>query len=247
MLKRAPSLRILLVDDHELVRRGIRELLRAKSSWKVVAEAADGIAAIEKARVLKPDIVILDIGMPGLDGLKAAPQIRDAAPNTKIIVLTLHESGEMLRRALEAGALGVVLKSDLGDRLVAALNEISHGRHFLTSKACDLVVRSSLPPETDKRTHDASRQRPTPREAEVICLLAEGKANKEIAAALGISVRTAEAHRAHLMKKLSLHSLAEVIHYALRHGIATTKPPESKGPEENVPPGRVGGRHQWGS
>lgn len=223
--KSAPKLRVLLADDHELVRRGIRGLLHAKRKWHVVGEASDGIEAIEQTKKLQPDIVILDMDMPNLNGLQAAPKIREAAPAAKIIALTLHESAEMVRRALEAGAHGFVLKSDLAERLVTALEEISRVRPFLTPKASD-IVHQSLHSARGPLGGD-SHCVPTPREVQVIRLLSEGKANKEIAADLGITVRTAEAHRSNLMRKLRLRSLADLIHYALSHGLAPTRSPES--------------------
>ena len=229
--KCAPRLRVLLADDHELVRRGIRGLLHAKRKWRVVGEASDGIEAIEKTKSLKPDIVILDMDMPNLNGLQATPRIREAAPAAKIIALTLHESAEMVRRALEAGAHGFVLKSDLAERLVTALREISSVKPFLTPKASDIVyesLRTGREPQLVEDSHCV----PTPREVQVIRLLSEGKANKEIAAALGITVRTAEAHRSNLMRKLRLRSLADLIHYALSHGLAPTRSPGS--PESNA-------------
>ena len=189
--------------------------------------------ALQCARVAEEnkaqDIVILDMDMPNLNGLQAAPKIREAAPAAKIIALTLHESAEMVRRALELGAHGFVFKSDLAERLVTALQEISRAKPFLTPKASDMV-RESLRSERETLGGDACSL-PTPREAQVIRLLSEGKANKEIAAALGITVRTAEAHRCNLMRKLRLHSLADLIHYALRHGLAPACLPENpKGP-----------------
>ena len=223
--KNARKLRILLADDHELVRRGIRGLLNAKRRWRIVGEAGDGLEAIDMARKLRPDIVILDIDMPNLNGLEAAPKIREAAPAAKIVALTLHESGEMVRRALDAGAHGFVLKSDLADRLVTALNEITDAKPFLTPKASDIVMREFVFAEKSQGGA-GSPSALTRREAEVIRLLAEGRANKEIAVALGISVRTAEAHRANIAKKLGLHSLAELIRYAIRQGLATNAVPE---------------------
>lgn len=228
--KKARRLRILLADDHELVRRGIRGLLNTKRKWRIVGEAGDGLDAIDKARKLKPDIVILDIDMPNLNGLEATPKIREAAPGAKIVALTLHESGEMVRRALDAGAHGFVLKSDLADRLVTALNEITHAKRFLTPKASDIVLREFISGENGQGG-EGSPSALTRREAEVIRLLAGGKANKEIAVALGISVRTAEAHRANITKKLGLHSLAEVIRYAIRLGLATNAASQLGRPE----------------
>jgi DNA-binding NarL/FixJ family response regulator len=213
------SLRILVADDHELVRRGIRELLRARRGWKVVAEAVNGREAVEKASELKPDVAILDISMPDLDGLQATRQIREAARGTSVVVLTMHESDQMVRRILDAGALGYVLKSDLAKHLVKAVKNVSAGKLFLTPRVSDIVLKGFLKTGNQASPRENSRPRPTPREVEIIRLLAEGKANKEIAAELGITTRTVETHRARIMLKLGLHSLTELIHYAIRHEI----------------------------
>jgi DNA-binding NarL/FixJ family response regulator len=214
------KLRILIADDHELVRDGIRGLLQAHRCWRVVGEAVDGVEAVEKTKKLKPDLAILDITMPDLDGLEVTRQIRTAAPNTKVLVLTMHESDQMVRRALEAGARGYVLKSDLAVHLVKAVRDVSQGKLSLTSKVSEIVLQGFL--QTGKETMQAEglEAQPSPREVEIIRLLAEGKANKQIAAELGITVRTVETHRANIMLKLGLHSLADLIHYAIRHGIA---------------------------
>jgi DNA-binding NarL/FixJ family response regulator len=214
------QIRVLLADDHEFVRKGIRGLLSGKRKWRVVGEARDGTEAVEKARKLKPDIVILDIDMPKMNGLEATPRIREAVPHAKIVILTLHESGEMVRQALEAGARGLVLKSDLADRLITALIEISHNKLFLTPKVSEIVMQEFLQRDNASKQASAGDVKPSERETAVIRLLSEGKANKQIASELGISVRTAEAHRANVMKKLGLNSLAELIHYALQHGLS---------------------------
>ena len=222
MTRATKRLRILVADDHELVRRGIRELLRARRGWIVVGEAMNGREAVEKAIRLKPDVAILDISMPDLDGLQATRQIREAVPTTEVIALTMHDSDQMVRRVLHAGALGYVLKSDLATQLVKAVKQVSAGKQFLTPRISDMVLKGFLKTgnQVDKMGH--SQAGPTPREIEVIRLLAEGKANKEIAVRLGITVRTVETHRAKIMLKLGLHSLTELIHYAIRHGIFTT-------------------------
>jgi len=219
MVRAAGKLRILVADDHELIRRGIRGLLRVRRNWKVTAEAANGQEAVAKARNLKPDVVILDIGMPDVDGLEATRQIRKAAPNTKILILTMHESNQMVRRVLEAGARGYVLKSDLASHLVKAVNGVSKGKVYLTPKVSEIVLDGFLNAGKESRRAQGSQVRPTPRETEIIRLLAEGKANKAIAAELGITVRTVETHRAKIMLKLDLHSLTQLVHYAIRHKI----------------------------
>jgi DNA-binding NarL/FixJ family response regulator len=221
MNKRTKKLRILLADDHELVRRGVRSLLHTQRDWRVVGEAKNGPEAVMKAKELKPDIAILDIGMPEIDGLEATRQIQNAVPGSKILVLTMHESDQMVRRMLEAGATGYVLKSDLAGQLVKAVRNVSRGKRFLTQRVSEIVLLGFLRAKMDSKETDDSQVKPTPREAEILQLLAEGKTNKQIAAQLGITVRTAETHRAKIMLKLGLHSITELIHYALRHGIVS--------------------------
>jgi len=221
MTRGTKRLRILVADDHELVRRGIRGLLRARRGWTVVGEAMNGREAVEKANRLKPDVAILDISMPDLDGLQATRQIRKAVPTTEVVVLTMHESDQMVRRVLDAGALGYVLKSDLATQLVKAVKDVSAGKQFLTPRISDMVLKGFLKTGNQVDKTGRSQARPTPREIEVIRLLADGKANKEIAVELGITIRTVETHRAKIMLKLGLHSLTELIHYAIRHKIFT--------------------------
>ena len=219
MSKGTKKLRILLADDHELVRHGVRGLLDARRGWTVVGEATNGREAVEKTSKLKPDVAILDISMPNLDGLQATRQIREASPSTAVVVLSMHESDQMVRRVLDAGALGYVLKSDLAAQLVNAVKDASAGKRFLTPRVSDIVLKGFLNNGNDPSKKAQSQARPTPREVEIIRLLAKGKANKEIAAELGITVRTAETHRAKIMLKLGLHSVAELIHYAIRNKI----------------------------
>jgi DNA-binding NarL/FixJ family response regulator len=222
MTRSTKRLRILVADDHELVRRGIRGLLRALSGWTVVGEAKNGLEAVEKANRLKPDVAILDISMPDLGGLQATRQIRESIPTTQVVVLTMHESDQMVRRVLDAGALGYVLKSDLATHLVKAVRSVSGGKLFLSPRVSDIVLKGFLTAGNQSEPTEHAQARPTLREVEIIRFLAQGKANKEIAAELGITLRTAETHRARIMVKLGLHSLAELIHYAIRHKIFTT-------------------------
>jgi DNA-binding NarL/FixJ family response regulator len=211
----------LLADDHELVRRGIRGLLRSRRGWRVIGEAANGREAVEKANKLKPDVAVVDVSMPELDGLQATHQIRDASPNTEVVILTMHESDQMVRRVLDAGALGYVLKSDLAANLVKAVKHVSAGKLFLTPKVSDIIVKGFLKNGKQADRPERTELSPTPRQAEIIRLLAEGKANKVIADDLGISIRTVETHRAKIMQKFGLHSLAELVHYAIRQKIVT--------------------------
>src|SRR5260370_12526162 len=163
--------------------------------------------------------------MPELDGLQGTRQIRGATPSTQVVVLTMHESDQMVRLVLDAGALGYVLKSDLAAHLVKAVKEVSAGRLFLTPRVSDIVLKGFLRTRNQAEVREHSQVRPTPREVEIIRLLAEGKANKEIAAELGITARTVETHRAKIMLKLGLHSLTELIHYAIRYEIFSAPGP----------------------
>ena len=215
------KLRILLADDHELVRRGIRELLQAHRSWKVVGQAANGVEAVEKAKKLRPDVAILDIGMPAMDGLEATRQLREAAPNTRVLILTMHDSDQMVRRVLEAGAKGFVLKSDLAAYLTRAVRAVSQDKVFLTPKVSEIVLNGFLNKEKIPTRRGGFQAQPTPRETEIIRLLGEGKSNKEIASALGITARTVETHRAKIMLKLGFHSIAELVHYAIHNQLVS--------------------------
>jgi DNA-binding NarL/FixJ family response regulator len=217
------SLRILVADDHGLVRRGARAVLHSRRGWRVVGEAANGREAVQKAKELKPDVAVVDIGMPELDGVEVARQIREAVPETKVLVITMHESDQMVRRALEAGARGYLLKSDLTECLANAVEAVAKGERFLTPKVSEIVLDGFLSTRSRHRQGERAGARVTPREVEIIRLLARGKSNKEIATELGIAVRTVETHRSKIMLKLGLHSLAEIIHYAMRHGIATVQ------------------------
>ena len=211
------KLRILLADDHQLVRRGARSVLHSRHGWTVVGEAANGREAVEKAMKLKPDVAILDVSMPDVDGIEAVRQIREAVPAAKVLVLTMHESDEIVQRALDAGAHGYILKSDLTDSLPKAVRAIAAGNRFLAPKVSEIVLEGFI--RTKSLRGEPAGARATPREIEIIHLLAEGKSNKEVASALGIATGTVETHRAKIMLKLGLHSLAELIHYALQHGI----------------------------
>lgn len=219
MPKSLKKLRIVVADDHELVRWGIRELLQVQRGWRVVGEAANGREAVNKVRRLKPDVAILDITMPGMDGLEATRQIREAAVTTRVLILSMHESDQMVRRVLEAGARGYVLKSDMAIHLVKAVKDVAHGKISLTPKVSEIVLEGFLKVGEESKQAQA---RPTPREREIIRLLAEGKGNKEIASALGITVRTVETHRSRIMMKMGFHSLSDLIHYAIRSKLVTT-------------------------
>ena len=214
--------RLLIADDHELVRHGIRSVLRAERGWAVVGEAEDGQEAVRKALTLRPDLIILDITMPLLDGLEVTRQIRDGLPDAKVLILTMHESSQMIRRVLEAGARGYVLKSELAAQLVKAAKAVLHGELALSPKVSNLVLSSFLRAPENPKQVDGQEVRPTAREVEILRLLARGKSNKEISVELGITVRTVETHRAKIMSKLGVHSVVELVHYATQHGIVSS-------------------------
>jgi DNA-binding NarL/FixJ family response regulator len=220
------KLRILLADDHGLVRHGARAVLNSQRGWRVVGEAANGPEAVQKAIQLKPDVAVVDIGMPVLDGIQVARQIRQALPDTQVLVLTMHESDQMVRRALDAGARGYLLKSDLTECLAKAVRAVSQGKRFLTPKVSDIVLEGFLKSKSPYQQEERAGARITPRELEIIRLLAAGKSNKEVGAQLGIAIRTVETHRANILLKLGLHSLADLIHYAIRHEIIPSKATE---------------------
>lgn len=209
-------LRILIADDHEVARRGIRFLLEGHPGWEVCGEAKDGREAVEMATTLKPDVILLDIGMPNLNGLDAARQILATSPDMRIIILTMHDNEQVVREVLSAGARAFLLKSDAGRDLVTAVEALQQQRTFFTTKVSQMVLDGYLHPESET---EQSRIMLTPREREVIQLLAEGKTSKEVAVALRLSVKTAETHRTNLMRKLDLHSVADLTLYAVRKGI----------------------------
>ncbi len=209
-------LRILIADDHEVARKGIRALLEDHAGWEVCGEARDGREAVESASRLKPDVLLLDVGMPNLNGLDAARQILAMTPEARILILTVHDSEQVVREVLAAGARGFLLKSDAGRDLVAAVEALQHWRTFFTPKVAQMMLDGYLRPQES----DASEKCVlTPREREVIQLVAEGKTTKEVATALNLSVKTAETHRTNLMRKLDLHSVADLTLYAVRNGI----------------------------
>jgi DNA-binding NarL/FixJ family response regulator len=206
-------IQILVADDHEVVRQGVRSLLEAHPDWSVCCEAVTGREAVAKAIEGRPDVVILDVTMPEMNGLEAARQIRRAVPTTKILVLTVHEIDQLIQEFIDEGVHGYLLKADTGRMLVDAVKAVLRGEKFFTPRlgeaADSTLARDSIP-----RIETLTR-----REREVLQLLAEGKSNKEIGVALRISVKTAETHRARLMAKLGVHSMAELVRYAIRNQI----------------------------
>ena len=222
------KLRILLADDHEIVRRGLCSLLQKHEGWEVCGEASDGREAIAMAEQLKPDVIIVDIGMPHLNGLDTTRQLLQLDPRFKVIVLTITDSDQVIREALNAGARGFVLKSDAARDLVSAVEALQSKRMFFTPRVNDLVLAGFL----DKGHAISRNDAPilpvlTAREREVTQLLAEGKSSKEVASLLNLSTKTVETHRSNIMRKLNLHSIRDLVVYAIKNNIIQIQlPPE---------------------
>jgi len=206
---------ILIADDHEVVRRGVRAVLEGQARWTICGEATTGLEVVTKAMELQPDIVILDISMPGLNGVEAARQIRRAVPASQVLVLTVHETELLMQDLLNAGVRGYVLKKDASTKLLDALDALSNRETFFTDRAQALVGDQES--DTWAGPHIRTGVSLTEREREVLQLLAEGKSNKEIGATLQISTKTVETHRARIMRKLHLHSMSELVRYAIRN------------------------------
>jgi DNA-binding NarL/FixJ family response regulator len=202
--------RILIADDHEIVRHGLRAILEARQGWEVCGEATDGWQAVKLTAELKPDVVAMDIGMPNLNGLDAARQILRDNPRQKILFLTMYQSEQLARTIQQAGARGLLLKSEAGSELVNAIETVQRSGNFFSTR---------LSTELRGEQRSKSRETLTPRERQVVQLLAEGKTTKEVACLLNLSVKTAETHRSNIMAKLGLHSISEVVLYAVRNNI----------------------------
>ena len=217
MPDRGRTARIVIADDHEMVRRGLVATLADVERWTVVAQADNGRAAAELVATHKPDIAILDLSMPELNGLDATRRILAARPETCVLILTAHESEQLVREVLAAGARGYVLKSDAGRILVRAVEALLEGQTFFTSKVARLVLEGYLRGGGAEAPETA--QTLSGREREIVQLLAEGASNKEVARALGISVKTAETHRSNIMRKMGFASLSDLVKYAVRNKI----------------------------
>jgi len=213
------NLRILVADDHDLVRRGLRGLIESQPGWQVCEEAHTGREAVAKAEQVKPDVAILDISMPELNGLEAARRIRKASPDTEILILSVHYSDQLIRDIFEAGARGYIVKSDSDRDLLVALDALSKHKPFFTSRATEMMLSNFNQGRPQVQVGDLNRERLTSREREVVQLLSEGKSSKEVAVSLSISVKTAETHRANIMRKLEIHSVSELVRYAVRNQI----------------------------
>jgi len=210
--------RILLADDHTLVRQGIRRILEEHADWQVVGEASEGRDAVKQALQIKPDVVIMDIGMPQLNGIEATRQITRRAPSCRVLILSMHADEAYITQAVEAGASGYILKDSADAELVKAVTSAIQGRSFFSPKATTVLLdeyRKTLARRgiTDRYESLSERER------EVFQLIAEGHSNKSMATILGVSPATIETHRAHIMEKLDLHSVAEIVLYAVRRGV----------------------------
>jgi len=214
----AKPYRVLVVDDHAVVRRGVRSLLASQPGIEVSGEASTGVEPLEHVKKFKPDLVILDLTMPDMNGLEAARAVKEAAPDTEVIVLTMHFSDELAREVLRTGAIGYVLKSDADAELLAAVDHARQHQLFFTSKLALSMAQNFLGPLEGGQEANAGSPL-TPREIEVVQLLAEGKSNKEVAAALNVSTRTIESHRNHIMTKMKFASFSELVRYAVRNNL----------------------------
>lgn len=215
MAKKKPS--VLIADDHEIVRAGVRNLLES-GGYTVCAEVSNGREAVKQAEQLQPDVVILDVTMPELNGIEAAKQVLKLCPDSKVLVFTVHDAEQVVVQIFRTGAHGYILKSDAGRQLLDAVKCVLEGKHYFSSKISEVIfdsMRNNNLPHAAPKDDD----KPTTREREIIQLLAEGSSNKEVADKLGISVKTVETHRAAIMRKLGLHSIGELVRYAIRNHI----------------------------
>ena len=211
-------IRILLADDHTVMRRGLRLLLESRPEFAVVAEAADGRQAVEQAATTRPDVAVLDIAMPNLSGIEAAQRINAALPDTAIVMLSMHSDEGYLLRALKAGAKGYLLKDSAEGDLIDAIKSVRQGKTFFSPEVTRILMEDYIR-EIRTRGAEDTYDLLTPREREILQLLAELKSNKEIAQLLNLSLYTVETHRRNLQEKLNLHSFAELILYAVRKGV----------------------------
>ena len=206
--------RILIADDHELVRVGLRRILAVHADWEICAEADNGLDAVRQACAMRPDLAILDYSMPHLNGMEATRQIREALPDTEVLVLTMHDSDSLVAEVLAAGAQGFMLKSDIGRELVRAVEAVLRHKPFYTEHVANLVKDGKLGTSPRRASGPLS-----PRERQIVQMIAEGNSTKQIARALDLSPRTVDVHRANLLRKLNLPCVADLVRYALRNNM----------------------------
>ncbi len=207
------KIRILLVDDHRMVRQGFRMILEAQEDMEVIGEAGNGHDAVEMARNLKPDVVVMDVTMPGLNGIEAARRIREAEPLVRVLALSVHRDGVYVREIVRAGAEGYILKESADSELIAAVRAVAAGNSYLSPEVAGAVLKDYRKHATNPLDLLSSRER------EVLQSIAEGKTNKEIATNLSLSVYTVDGHRTRIMEKLGLHSIGELVRFAVRNGL----------------------------
>jgi len=213
-------LRILIADDHEIVRQGVKNLIENESDMTICGEAIDGREAVSLSAATHPDIAVLDLSMPGLNGIEACRQIIRENPNTAVLIFTMHDAEQLIREVFSVGAKGYLLKSDAGRHLIGAIRCLAAGSHYYSPLLSDVIFQGFLNNSpTQRGPASTSTILPTGREREIIQLLAEGKSNKDVASILGISVKTAETHRATVMRKLGFHSISDLVRYAIRNHI----------------------------
>jgi len=211
-------IKCIIVDDHTLFREGLRRVLQSESDLQVVGEASDATEALDQVRQLRPDVVLMDIGMPGMSSFEAARQIDKDCPGTKLIFLTMHEDEEYLLQCLDVGAFGYMLKDAPAPKLISAVRDVYQGRKYLSPQVLGKLVDDFRSRAQGKRGQPRGATL-TPREREVVKMIAEGNSVKEIAAMLGLSIKTVEAHKFNLMRKLDIHNKAQLVTYAIQKKI----------------------------
>jgi DNA-binding NarL/FixJ family response regulator len=209
------NIRILIADDHDIVRAGIRLLIKTEPGWEICGEAADGREAVALAEKFQPDVIVLDLTMPEMNGLEAARQIKKRLPEVELVMLTAHDSEDLVHQVFEVGARSYILKTEAAKHLIPAIRSASIHKPFFTSKVSEVVFARYM----GRTGADQKNSGLTPRERELLQLLAEGKSNKEAAGTLGVSVKTVESHRAAIISKLSLKSVSDLVRYAIRNKI----------------------------
>ncbi len=217
------KIKVLIADDHAIVREGVRMILNLHDDIEVTGEAADGIEAIAQVGKLTPDVVVMDIAMPGLGGLEATLEIRKRSPQTKVLVLTQYEDSEYIYRFLKAGATGYVLKKAVGSDLVSAIRAVAQGKNFLDPAITEKVIEGFLG-QTEHSENETSYEKLSDREKEVLKLIAEGYTLQRVADILCLSIKTVMTHRTNLMEKLDIHNRTELVKYAIRKGLVSTDP-----------------------
>jgi DNA-binding NarL/FixJ family response regulator len=214
-------LRILLADDHQITLAGLRTVLESQEGWQICGEATTGREAVEQARHLKPDVVVMDFSMPEMNGLEATRRIRECLPDTEVLILTMHESRTLAQEALAIGARGFVLKTEANGKLIAAVKKVSEHQVFYTQKASKMVLEAVEQNNVTSATTETENPALTPREQEVVRLIASGKTTKQVAESLQISIKTAEVHRNNIMHKLDLHNAVDLVRYAIRSNLVS--------------------------